>query len=361
MGAANPHAFLEVWLYHDETKDADLKEGKRHAHIILVVPERLTLESPHGMQTLFEADPEVTTPRSEFLFRIQEIRTDTQYSGELHASSMSGKQWGKRECCGARVLDLASEFLRHKGPKGELPAPFFRFGALFFPPKTPSLRTFYSGDDPEKKIQYFETLMRMAIKGVLHYGYSDLEQVYPKIEVTILGLILDGDEHLKRPIDQDRVIERLRGELRPGLAISPDFEIRAVDSDPKTHTPGTRDYDDCELLQVADLLLGAVRFVADGSYHGLCPPETAAPKLFAKLGSRAEKMAWVYLSICELLKKKAARLRKSPKAWKHSGHYRSFTISRAELDGEKWQFWEVEWEYDEGSGHLLPLFPDLSY
>ncbi|WP_222592000.1 hypothetical protein [Oceanithermus desulfurans] len=360
MANIKPNAILRVWLYHDETKKAELPEGKRHAHGILVVPETLTLEWPPEDSPLFG---EVITPaqqllpREGFLSQVQAIRTEIKYDGELHTSEMTGKEWSKREAYGRRVLDLSCDSLRQKGPRGELPYPFFRFGALFFPPNTPYLREFYSGDDPERKLKYFETLMRMAIKGVLHYGYTGLDHVFASVEVEVLGLVLDGDEHLRRPIDEMRVIERLKPELRPGFSIAPGFEIRAVDSNPSRCEADIRERGDSELLQATDLLLGATRFVADGTYRGLCSPVGVAPVLRTKFGSRNEKMAHVYQPFCSVLRKSAERRQQSFASWKNSGHYRSFSASQAEPLGEGWKFPNIEWEIDEEGQLLIPLFP----
>lgn len=356
-----PYARLRVWLYHDETKKAELPTGKRHAHGILVVPETLTLEWPLEESPLFgevKSPSQQLSPREVFLSRVQAIRTGVEYDGELHTSKMTGKQWGKREECGRRVLDLSCDFLRHKGPNGELPYPFFRFGALFFPPNTPYLREFYSGDDPEKRLKYFETLMRIAVKGVLHYGYTGLDHVFASVEVEVHGLVVDGDEHLHRLIDEQRVIERLRPELRPGLSIAPRFEIRAVDSNPSVYAEGSREYGDSELLQVTDLFLGATRFIADGTYQGLCPSAGMVPAMYKKLGSRSEKMAYVYQPFCSVLRKSAERRQHSLASWQNSGHYRSFTASHAEPLGEGWQFSSIEWAMDEEGQLMFPLFPE---
>jgi len=360
MKDPKPCARLKVWLHHDETKDAETEGGKRHAHGILVVPEELVLEWPRESLPLIEIEQRSLpiASRERFLREVARLRSEVGYGGELHASEMRGRQWGKREACGVRVLDLACEHLRHKGPDGELPAPFFRFGALFFPPKTPRLRDYYSGDDAEKALKYLETLMRMAIKGVLHYGFTGLERVFAGVEVEVLGLVLDGDEHLRRPLDQARVIERLRGELRPGLTIASDFELRAVDSNPRRHSPGTRDHGDSELLQITDLLLAAARFMVEGSYRGRCLFEEKMPRLHEKFDSRLEKMARVYRPFCDLQRKSAKKLRRSSVAWENSGHYRSFTVSRAEPKGEEWQFLNVEWAFDAEERLLVPLFPD---
>ncbi len=365
MRGSSPRARLKVWLYHDETKDAKLEEGKRHAHGILVVPEELVLEwpreeRPREERPLIEVErkPLARAPRAEFLAEVQRIRGKVGFDGELHAQGITGRQWGRLEACAAKVLESACAFLRHKGPQGELPGPFFRFGTLFFPPKTPRLRDYYAGGDAERTLQYLETLMRMAIKGVLHYGFTGLEHVFSGVEVEVLGLVLDGDEHLQRPVDEARVVERLRWELRPGLTIAPNFEVRAVDSDPRKYFPGTRDHGDSELIQVADLLLGAVRFVAEGSYKGLCPSGDAWPKLHEKLGSTRRKRAQVYRPFCELLRKSAERRARGSRAWMNSGHYRSFTLSQAEPVGEGWQFHDVGWVVDEEERLLVPLFPD---
>lgn len=112
-----------------------------------------------------------------------------------------------------------------------------------------------------------ETTFRMGLKGGLHMlGSADSP-------ITISKLHFDGHEHYKRHVDKDRIIGRLKG-LREycgfstgdGIIDDRSSDHRRIDSQP---------YDDCQMLQLTDLLIGACHATLCGGearHHVLAAP-----------------------------------------------------------------------------------------
>jgi len=99
-----------------------------------------------------------------------------------------------------------------------------------------------------------ETTFRMGLKGGLHYLFSADDAV------SVTRLHFDGYEHQQRHIDQQRIVGRLKG-LRPycTVAEAPDL----IDDRTSDHRkPDSQAYDDCQLLQLTDLLIGCVRAIS---------------------------------------------------------------------------------------------------
>lgn len=96
-----------------------------------------------------------------------------------------------------------------------------------------------------------ETTFRIGLKGGLHLLGS------PDSPVKLSSLHFDGFEHYKRNIDRDRILGRLSG-LRPYCSIETKIPI---DDRSGNHSRinECQAYEDCQLLQLTDLLIGAFR------------------------------------------------------------------------------------------------------
>lgn len=151
-----------------------------------------------------------------------------------------------------------------------------------------------------------ETTFRMGLKGGLHFlGYEDEPICISKVH-------FDGYEHYKRHIDTNRVIGRLKG-LRTYCSISPRDDI--IDDRRGDHTRGdSQGYDDCQLLQATDLLVGCFRTVLG--------PTTR--KLHADLAYPVRQMVNRYYQ-------GNARMRQS--RWRNA-----FCMSECYVDSEGWHF-----------------------
>jgi hypothetical protein len=152
-----------------------------------------------------------------------------------------------------------------------------------------------------------ETTFRMGFKGGLHFLFSDDT---PSI---ISSIHFDGCLHHKRHMDEERIVGRLKQSLRHYCQISTSLIIDDQSSDHR-QSGHAQSYDDCQFLQITDLLIGSFRTVlAD---------------------KKNEAQAAVAAPVAELVKKwKCGRKRMKNSRW-----HRSFCISQCHLQDSRWQF-----------------------
>lgn len=319
---------LRVWVFHDERKNYELKgmSSKLAVHSLLAVPELLREETP----LLFHS----SNPLSGLWKAIERECRELGVDDELHFNKINGKKWGGRDQASLNVIKMLISALRHKGaPSDEfehpdLPPLFCRWGVLVYPDDGESTG-FYSGDPRERAQAHFETFLRFILKGLLHYGFQGIPGFQFRVEV--LGVVLDGREHLYREVDRQRVVEKLRGDLKEDIAIAEGDPIIYTDSDHRnSDNPAFS-----RLIQANDLLLGAVtffleRFFSDEKdawefFDGKKESYGLKPLFRTELGAETKK-ALVAWPVVALMRKVLER--KSQKSLHNSGHYRSFTLSR---------------------------------
>jgi hypothetical protein len=98
-----------------------------------------------------------------------------------------------------------------------------------------------------------ETTFRMGLKGGIHFLANENEPI------SIKKMHFDGYEHHKRHIDYDRIVNRLYG-LRSYCSIVESGDL--IDDRTSNHTRvDSQCYEDCQLLQLTDLLIGCFRSV----------------------------------------------------------------------------------------------------
>ena len=173
-----------------------------------------------------------------------------------------------------------------------------------------------------------ETTFRMGLKGGIHFLGSEEDP----IEITKMHF--DGCEHHQRNIDQNRIVGRLK-DLREYFKIAGDKY--SIDDRTSNHNnQGCQPYEDCQFLQLTDLLVGSFR-VALGYI-------TSEKKLHEKV---AEPVKYVI----EKYQKGYARMQNS--RWKNS-----FCMSECFLEGGKWQFQTIEFSKatDDKQPNLLFTF-----
>ncbi len=155
-----------------------------------------------------------------------------------------------------------------------------------------------------------ETTFRIGFKGGLHFLFE------PQTPVRVTKIHVDGFEHLGRHIDQQRVIDRIQG-LRDYCEIVNTLNsIEDGSSDP-TH-PNAQNYDDCQLLQLTDLLIGSFRSglgYSGNHYKNI-------------LGKYAKFLIERYM-------KGTARMHNS--RWNHG-----FCMSQCYLENDQWHFEMIE-------------------
>ncbi len=264
----------EIVVYHDETKEASGKEVWGHG--LLFVPER---------------------NKKDLLEELQSARDKTNYNGKLHFADISPSVYSPKYECTKKWIEIGVKYLkRNKGCK---------LGLIFFNMTSANLE-FYSGNWGERILRLVETVLRMVLKGGLHYLYDE------NWKVILQGIITDG-EPWHRKLDEFRIIDRLLQEVRDYVTISPNAKIESVFSDHKDSR--CKDTNSAHLLQLTDLLLGSV-----------------IQSCFRELNVGTKKEV-IVKPVRDMLDK-----RKRGRNFQHSSHYRSFTLSLAKIIEGEWEF-----------------------
>lgn len=311
----------DVYVYHDETTDAG--ESNLKGHVFFFVPKKVVVERD---ETFF-SDGVLSASSLERLYeQVKAIREDKDLIRKLHFTEISGNEWGPSAQAQRDILELAVDSLRHKNVK-KLNTPHHSKLAiiLYKHPKDSSL-ALYGGERKEKLLKYDETLMRFLLKGALHYLYDKDTQV------RLLRIVSDGEPN-HRKISEERVINRLVEEqilnkgLRDYVKISDDVEIVHQSSQHKDFEQGTKERLNANMLQIADMLLGSVL------YHCLNKNLSTSEKL-PRYGTKVDdKKGVISYPVRKMINK-----RKRGSNFKYSGHYKSFSLSEAEIKNNEWQF-----------------------
>jgi len=110
-----------------------------------------------------------------------------------------------------------------------------------------------------------ETTFSIGLKGGLHWLGDDNNPI------NIKSIHFDGYEHYRRKINKARVIGRIKG-LRDYCSIEENIEDATSD-----HTKGNcQKYEDCQFLQLTDLLVGGFRTIL-GEEKNLIQGEISFP------------------------------------------------------------------------------------
>jgi hypothetical protein len=213
---------------------------------------------------------------------------------------------------------VAVDALRHKRSK-EFHDPLCCKLAVIFYPKKSDLSLYGGVYMKEKQQRHDETVLRMLLKGAAHYLYSD------NTTVMIRQIVSDGDPR-HRPLDSSRIVWKMLSEeegqkspLRDYVSITDDATINHVPSNHREHATDHENYRHAHHLQLADILLGATIHACHKGCRTYRPPA---------LGSQVtEKRDIIATPVKEMLEKSFRR-----SGFRHSGHYRSFTISQVAFE-----------------------------
>lgn len=310
-----------VFVYHDETKG--IVEGNLKAHIFLFVPSEFRTKRSG---TLFGNEEECINCNKLLYNKIIEVRK--KYSKELHKfhfTDISGKKWTKYDIAEQEIVKVGVDALRNKNSLLFRSPLCCRIAIIFY--NNPASFELYGGDSKaEKKLRYNETLMRMLLKGAVHYLYDNNNKV------KICKIVTDGEPY-HRKISEERVLWTLltddllgRSPLRNYVSIPDNAEIIHQDSHHKNYEVNSEPYIHANMLQLADMMLGSI---CCSCYKGV--KVVISP---LRIDSRVENKKGIIASpIKEMLDK-----RKRGKNFRHSSHYRSFTISRAFIENKLWEF-----------------------
>ena len=149
-----------------------------------------------------------------------------------------------------------------------------------------------------------ETTCRMGLKGGIHWLGDD------KNTINIKSIHFDGCEHLIRNVDKDRIIGRING-LRGYCLIEENIDDRSSNHNKKDH----QEYDDCQFLQLTDLLGGGFRTIL-GEKKNKIQKEVSLP----------------------INKELVEKWHQGQVRMKNSRWYKGFWISESWIEDEKWNF-----------------------
>ena len=151
-----------------------------------------------------------------------------------------------------------------------------------------------------------ETTFRMALKGGCHFLFDE------ENPMELVSLHFDGHKHHKRQLDKNRIITKLKYEFRDYCNFHTDANIY---DDPSNHNKDdSQPYDDCQLIQLTDLLIGAFRVQITNSGRPVQIEASEPVKLLVEKWSKG-----------------SARMRNS--RW-----YGGFSITDAYLEDGEWNF-----------------------
>lgn len=279
----------ECLIYHDESKK--VLEKNVWAHALFFVPESASAEL-----------------LSQLWARRKRHGCEDK---KLHFADISGGEICEKD--GSIVikewLQHGIEALRSKGSYIFRPSLSCKLGVIFFHTSS-DLDLYGGGTKDEKMLRYFETVLRMLLKGCAHalYGQNN--------KLKIKGIISDG-EPWHRGLDEIRILDRLISEVREYVEIDRNAYVEGVVSDHSS--PDCTDSDKAQFLQATDLLLGSV-------IHSC----------FRHL-RHGDKKEIIIRPVREMLEK-----RKRGAGFLRSGHCRSFSLSFAHIDKDQWKFEQVD-------------------
>ena len=285
---------MDYELYHDESKELGYWHG------MLMVPVHT---------------------RSILLEYLSASRDNTGYRYPLSLKKVRKPRGPKYECAqGWAQLGVVSLVSRRKGP----PEPLFLDrrveGRKHYVQSRQTIGCkfilFREKDDHAKMIGHpdygskVETTFRMGVKGGMHFLGSD------ENPINIVRMHFDGHRHYHRYVDRDRIVGRLHG-LRGYCSIADSDDV--IDDRSSDHSrAGCQEYDDCQLLQLADLMVGCFRAVLIGDIQSV-RGQLAAP----------------VRAIVDRYRQGYARMRNS--RWRNS-----FCMSECFLESGHWRFETID-------------------
>jgi hypothetical protein len=305
----------QVIVYHD---DSTFKAGGNFCgHALFLVPTTLTVTSS---TPLFGEWSHNYHPLDELCSKLDELRATTRTAGKLHFKEITGTKWGASDLAHRGALALATDALKAKRPE-QLRYPLHcKLAVLFFSKETDL--ALYGGESrDERRLRHSETVLRILLKGALHFLYDDLSSV------AVRGIVTDGQPDF-RPLNDSRVMRQIvvdgrrgRTSLRKNIQFARGARIVHLPSDHREYAAHSIEASHANMLQLTDLLLGGtVR-----ACHVGCPDHPRIPHRGAIV---ADKKAIVAYPLKQVLQKE-----RRGRGLRHSGHYRSFSVSYVDFSG----------------------------
>jgi|Deesub1362A_J573_1020465.scaffolds.fasta_scaffold01719_4 hypothetical protein len=296
----------DVVVYHDETEI----DGKIKGHVLLFVPIITTVKEKEG---LFGDHQFQVNPLNNLFREIENIRGEFKTDHKFHFSEISGKKWAKRNYADKKLVETGVRYLRQN-------IGYCKLGIIFYENPSPRQIENYGGKDKrEKELRFGETVLRMLLKGSVHYLYNNDHRV------RILKIVTDGQPY-HRKLDEFRILEKLMEEIRDYVEISPDAELIHLFSNHRKYDKDSEKYIHANLLQLADMLLGC-------SIHA-CFKDAEVSNANPRINDVIkDKKGIIAYPVKEMLDK-----RKRGRGFRISSHYKAFTISKAYLNDTGWEF-----------------------
>lgn len=302
-------------MFHDETSAAG--PDNLLGHILFFIP--LVYEFQEN-NTLFGTYSFRSVP---LLSLMQQIRQHRSAHGleqhKFHFTDLSGKRWSKYGQCYRDVLASTVDAMRRK--RSEIfPTPLHcRISVLYYP-RNSDLSKYGGTDKKERKLRHYETILRILLKGAMKFLYQDTHLV-------IENIISDGFPH-HREMNKERIIDRLnvdgqinnRAMMPSTVSFSDGASIIHLKSDHKLHSTDSDAAINANMLQVADLLLGAI---GESCLKGIGTSHLS-PSIGDAVNSMKSLAAW---PVHEMIIKRDDR----KSGFQSSGHFRSFSISQIEF------------------------------
>ena len=310
----------EVFVFHDETGKAG--DEKLKGHILLFVPVKLRIILSN---TLWGDKIIELNPLEKLYIEINKLRKRFNVNHKFHFKEISGRKWNKANEAEKQLIIIGVDALRYRGTKIFRNPLCCKIAIIFFPNPNLDSLIFYGGKEKdEKKLRFNETVLRMLLKGAIHYLYTKDHKV------KILKILSDGQPY-HRKLSEERVLwrlieEQLVGDLREYVDISPNVEIIHLDSNHRKYGVGSNEYIYANMLQLADMFLGSV---IQSCLKGI-KWQNISPQIRDKVEDKKSIIAY---PVKEMLDK-----RKRGRNFEYSGHYKSFTISKAYIKDGKWEF-----------------------
>lgn len=289
----NKYSSIPEWddyeIYHDENKE------NRIAHGYLLVPVRV---------------------KEKLLQEIEKIRERYNLDSKLHYSTLTGKVENIKHKAVRDLLYIMHDAFRTKryarSMWGNQPprCKFVLFVKKNINKMSSGYFTGFNTSRNEIDIRKIETLLRIGLKGGLHYLFDENNKI------KISGFFTDGLAW-HRPFDKNRICQRLYEHKRNFVDFDPSLNINPIISDHKDER--CSDYNRAQLLQACDCVLGAFINCIFGG----------------RQDSYKTKVAQPIRLIMEKHKKRKGNV-------KHSGHYRCFTITQSSLVEGKWSYKSLE-------------------
>ena len=315
----------EVIVYHDETDKAG-PNGNLRGHILYFVPRLFHRKSS---TPLFGAETEKQNPQDHLIELAYGVMRKYEIENHrLHFTDLSGRKWYSRTEAYRQITDLAVDSLRNKSPKLLNFATNCKMAVMLYPANTDT--SLFGGEKKEQVLRNDETIIRMLLKGALHYLYSS------ENKIELVGIVSDGDPH-HRSLDKYRILEQMEygdpmrtRDLREYVSAGDSAQVLPLSSDPKEHK-GRRALEHAMMLQMTDLLFGATLRA--------CFEDISNCSVRPTIGKRLER--WGKKDVVAYPVRKMLEKQNRDYAFRKSGHYSSFTVSQVEFKESGPEFTDV--------------------